>query len=171
MKGIFLRPTSQCLRIAFGKNAFSIPSKTFGKCYLSTSNSVYQEALKEDPYITTMANTKIRSVLVANRGNFNSMYFIISYNIIRFFVGNGNLLDTFFRRNSHSSFSSMYGTGHSSSCNLFRGRQNVHASTKSRWGILGRERFKTKRCVSQHWGYNSYRKGIEKIWDSYLFRI
>ena len=66
MKGLILRPTSQILRIALGQNAFSSPVSKFGRCYLSTSSSAYQEALKEEASV----NPKIKSVLVANRGNY-----------------------------------------------------------------------------------------------------
>ena len=65
MKGILLRPTTQILRIAFGQNAFNCQTSKFGKCYLSTSSSAFQEALKDEPLVSP----KIRSVLVANRGN------------------------------------------------------------------------------------------------------
>ena len=67
MKGILLRPTSQFLRIALGQNAFNSPASKFGKCYLSTSSRTLQEALREE----SLTNPKIKSVLVANRGNRN----------------------------------------------------------------------------------------------------
>ena len=65
MKGILLRPTSQILRIALGQNAFSSPASKFGRSYLSTSSRTLQEALREE----ALTNPKIKSVLVANRGN------------------------------------------------------------------------------------------------------
>jgi hypothetical protein len=65
MKGLFLRQSAHIVRFAFGQNVFNISTKKFGRCYLSTSGTVYQDALKEE----ASANTKIRSVLVANRGN------------------------------------------------------------------------------------------------------
>ena len=65
MKGLFLRQSAHGVRFAFGQNVFNVPTKTFGRCYLSTSRSVYQDAVREEASV----NPKIRSVLVANRGN------------------------------------------------------------------------------------------------------
>ena len=73
MKGILIRPTSQILRIALGQNAFNSPASKFGKCYLSTSSRTLQEALRDE----ALTNPKIKSVLVANRGNT-----ILKHNII-----------------------------------------------------------------------------------------
>ena len=63
---IRLRPISQGIRLAFGRNGFTNPSNNFGRCYLSTSHK-FSEHFKEEHDGTS----KIRSVLVANRGNPN----------------------------------------------------------------------------------------------------